>query len=590
MSATIVVDKLYIQLCIRNLFNLLLIPQIYFTVGECVTVDHSTQNQICPLWMYPNLSSSQHECVCGSKLGEIIVCDAKLSSLHIKENYCLFFSKEKNGTFIGSCPYWYGGVVSKKSQIKGNSSTVCYHGMHRKGRLCGECMDNYSLPVYSYNLMCIRCKDFKYGWIKFIAAAFLPLTAFFFLVIVFRISATSSALNGFILISQIATTPAVINYIYSSNQNNPYFHVDYSTQLIVNIGIAVYSVWNLDFFRSFYKPICLHPHLTYPQMLLLDYAIALYPLLLIFITFILVKLHDNFQSVVWLWKPFQRCLYYFRKQWNIHDSLVNALATFIILSYVKILNVSFQLLMPSHVYNMKGQTLNAAYLYHNGTIDMTSKSYLPYLILALLMLLIFNVLPLLLIAIYPFLCFQRSLNYCCSSCLKYKLSLKIFMDAFHGCYKVDASHDYRHFATLYIALRFFNLLLYALFDLRLYFTMASILMVFILALIAKFKPYKHKMYNTTDMFMVGALFIGWTFMQMHSSNLSDPMLPRWVKIAVKGVVTLIPISIMSYLAITKVLSECSKCLTLIPKKMKAEINSNTESEHCAILNTDYHTC
>ena len=579
-----------------TLFRFSIIPQIFFTIAECVAVDHnSTQNQICPLWMYPNLSSSQHECVCGSKLGDIVDCEPNLPSLNIKENYCLFYSKEMNDTFIGSCPYWYGGKISKKSQIKNISSLSCgsMHGMHRKGRLCGECMDNYSLPVYSYSLMCIKCysMDFKYGWIKFIAAAFLPLTAFFFLVIVFRISATSSALNGFILISQIAATPAVINYIYSTNQKNSFFHVHYSTQFFVNFGISIYSVWNLDFFRSFYKPICLLPDLTYPQMLLLDYAIALYPLLLIFITFIFVKLHDNFYLVVWLWRPFHRCLFYFRKQWNIHSSLVNALATFIILSYVKILNVSYQLLMPSHVYNMKRQSINAAYLYHNGSIDMISKSYLPFLTLALLMLLIFNVLPLLLIALYPFSFFQK---YCCSSttcCVKNKLTLQIFMDAFHGCYKVDASHDYRHFATLYLALRFFNLVLYAVFDLRVYFTMASILLVFTSALIAIFQPYKHQKYNITDVIMILALFIGLIF-QIHCPNLSHPMLPRWVKSVVKCVVSLIPISIMLFYALTKIFSKCTKCLTFIRKRMKVKMNSN--AEHCAILNTesdvaDYHT-
>ena len=116
----------------------------------------------------------------------------------------------------------------------------------------------------------------------------------------FRISATSSALNGYVLVSQIVATPAAVRVLYSSNQVNPYYHVSYSTQFFVNLSIAVYAIWNLDFFRSFYQPICLLPDLTYPQVLTLDYAIAVYLLLLIFITFILVKLHDNFATVVWL--------------------------------------------------------------------------------------------------------------------------------------------------------------------------------------------------------------------------------------------------------------------------------------------------
>ena len=123
---------------------------------------------------------------------------------------------------------------------------------------------------------------------------------FCIIVIMFRISATSSALNGYVLVSQIVATPAAVRVLYSSNQVNPYYHVSYSTQFFVNLSIAVYAIWNLDFFRSFYQPICLLPDLTYPQVLTLDYAIAVYLLLLIFITFILVKLHDNFATVVWL--------------------------------------------------------------------------------------------------------------------------------------------------------------------------------------------------------------------------------------------------------------------------------------------------
>ena len=194
------------------------IPQTCFVVGECDTLDHNEQT-ICPVWMYPNNSNSQHECVCGSTVKGIVHCTNRnlISYVIIKENYCLFFSKEMDDTFIGSCPYWYSGFVSNNaSQLRGDScSLTCSRSMHQKGRLCGECDDNYTLPVYTYSLSCVKCKDFKYGWIKFIAAAFLPLTTFYFFVIMFRISATSSALNGFILVSQIVATPAVINNIYS---------------------------------------------------------------------------------------------------------------------------------------------------------------------------------------------------------------------------------------------------------------------------------------------------------------------------------------------------------------------------------------
>ena len=102
-----------------------------------------------------------------------------------------------------------------------------------------------------------------------------------------------------------------------------------------------------------------------------------------FVTYFFVKLHDNHQFVIWLWRPFHKCLFHFRKRWNIHSSLVT---TFIILSYIKILNVSFQLVIPSFTYNMEEQKVNKLYLYYAGTIEMISKEYLPYLLFTIFML------------------------------------------------------------------------------------------------------------------------------------------------------------------------------------------------------------
>ena len=148
------------------------------------------------------------------------------------------------------------------------------------------------------------------------------------------------------MVSQIIASPPVIQLIYSRNLVSNSYHVSHFSQFIIQLAITIGTIWNLDFFRSWYGYICIHPDLNYQQILLLEYAIAIYPLFLILLTFILVKLHDNFAFVVWLWKPFHRCLAVFRRQWNIRSYLVHAFATFIVLSYVKILNTSFELLRP----------------------------------------------------------------------------------------------------------------------------------------------------------------------------------------------------------------------------------------------------
>ena len=127
---------------------------------------------------------------------------------------------------------------------------------------------------------------------------------------------------------------------------------------------------------------------------------------------------------------------------------------------------------------------------------MTSKDYL---VLAIFMLMVFNILPRLLLALYPFKEFQRILI--CRLPLKLKFALQLFMDILHSCYE-DTAHDYRHFTTLYIAVGFLNLLIIFVFSLLLYISAVSILFTFRLALLAKFQPYKCKRSNTVDIVML----------------------------------------------------------------------------------------
>ena len=326
------------------------------------------------------------------------------------------------------------------------------------------CRKLYSPSLFLF-LGCVKCENYNNGWIKFIAAAFLPLTFFYIVVIIFRISVTSSTLNAFVMVTQVSASPPVIRHIYSNSLVTNTHHVDYSTQLIVQFLIVIFAIWNLDFFRSWYEYICIYPDLNYQQVLLLEYAIGAYPLFLILLTFFLVKLHDNFTIVVWFWRPFHRCLVCFRRQWNTQSYLIYALATFVILSYVKILNTSYEFLILSQLYDVEGNNIYKAYWYYDGRVDMTSKSYLPYLVLALFMLLIFNVFPLALLALYPFKCFQRFLEICLSQ--NCRIMLHIYMDSFHGCYE-DNTSDYRHFATLYLAVRFLHLLMSSMFNYSLY--------------------------------------------------------------------------------------------------------------------------
>ena len=89
--------------------------------------------------------------------------------------------------------------------------------------------------------------------------------------------------------------------------------------------------------------------LTNIHVLALQYVSAFYPLLLIAITYACVELHGhNFRPIVWLWKPFHRCCVNVRRRWDSKASIIDVFATFLLLSYSKLLYVSLFLLQGTH--------------------------------------------------------------------------------------------------------------------------------------------------------------------------------------------------------------------------------------------------
>ena len=263
---------------------------------------------------------------------------------------------------------------------------------------------------------------------------------------------------------------------------------------------------------------------------------------------------------------------------------MNALATFIVLSYVKILNVSFQYFVSSLIYDTKGHIVKKVYWYYDGRVDMTSREYLPYLVLAIFMSLIFNVIPLLLLALYPFRFFQKFLN--CCPCLNFKLALQLIMDAFLGCYK-DSKHDCRHFAALYLALRFFKLLLLSVLRNKIaVYSVTTLLFVLALTLVAYFRPYKCKKRNIIDIVMLLTLVIGSVLLTIESTiGLKYHKLFDIIGFAA---VASIPFISMLLLALTHIKTKALQCFrrskVFLLERMNQILKEDESEDRPALLN------
>lgn len=142
------------------------------------------------------------------------------------------------------------------------------------------------------------------------------------------------------------------------------------------------TLWNLDILRAVYPPFCLHPSVNTLHILGLDYLLAVFPLLLIVLTYILVCLYDNkFKLVLWAWTPF-RWINYIREQWNIKTSLIDVFASFIFLSSPRFLYASFNFLVPTYIYSThlsNDSIVNKRYaLLQDPNVTYFSKKHLPF--------------------------------------------------------------------------------------------------------------------------------------------------------------------------------------------------------------------
>ncbi len=125
------------------------------------------------------------------------------------------------------------------------------------------------------------------------------------------------------------------------------------------------GIWNLDFFRYLIPSFCIKKSLTPLQSTALEYVIAIYPLLLVAITYVSVELYDrDYKLVVMLCMSLKKlmCTYQYRtsqyKEFNVKFSLLITFATFLQLSYTKLLFVSFNLLNFTYLKNSSGNTLS----------------------------------------------------------------------------------------------------------------------------------------------------------------------------------------------------------------------------------------
>ena len=539
---------------------------------EAVSQTNTTNDSCQQTWTY----YANGACVCGSDIHSTVQCRTDTRKVSIAGCNCMTLD-DIDGVVVGKCLYGCGFTApeddvhyhSLPTNISELNGAMCGR-LHRDGRLCHKCHDTFSPLAYSYDLKCIKCTDSNFdNWLKFIAIAFIPLTIFYFIVILFRINATTPYIYGFISANQIVALPMHLRAVIMFLREIP----EYS--FVARLTMVHMAMWNLDFFRSLTVNICLE--LSMLQILFLDYAIALYPFVLLIVTYVLIELHARgCVAIAYLWRPFQVCFARLPITMDTRPSIVKAFATLLLFSYVKLLNTTMITLLPVVVYNAQQQIVGV-YVYYDASYEYFSKEHLPYALMGIFVFLVFVLFPLILFCLYPTSCFQRCLTCCNLNSHK----LRTFIDTFQGHFKdgtEPGSRDYRWFAAVNFLVRIIvSYICYAIVEDITIYTLAAIGGIILGVLMILLQPYKSQGANTYHSLLALSLSLGCLLATIVYQQTAKA---RWIydtAIYLLAVITNLPILIAVAYVVYYICRPCMKKCHSHENGINAELRRLLES-------------
>ena len=363
-------------------------------------------------------------------------------------------------------------------------------------------------------------------------------------VILLQIKGTSSPFNILITNCQLGINAIMIGSgLYA--RIICFTNRQFTTFLLTLVGVL-----NLDFFHFVIPPLCISTSLKSITVLLFDYVIAVYPIVLTVFIYVFIDLHDrNCRIILCLSFPLK---WFLQRNWNPKETILNTCVTFLLLSYSKFLFVSLNLLFKVHTYDCSGEVIpNSTVLLYDPTIRFFHSEHIPYVILALSVIVIFVLLPPLLLLLYPTRLFRKCLRYC--GFRRWDI-LYMIMDIFQGWYKdgTEGTLDYRPLSSFYMIVRvvfafaYFVLLVSTEFHMFEVATGVSYIALGMMFLILK--PYKMKWMSYTD---------GLTFILLGYFSLTYVLQNRIIYLA--GIVSALSVTLFISLYIGyKCLKNCFK--------------------------------
>ena len=241
----------------------------------------------CPI----GLTLEGEECVCSASIPDkhligIVECDMSSFRANLQIGYWIGCTPT-NQVITGYCPLGYCDYsnrstahmssVPRSCQSLEESSVLCVQ--HRRGVLCGECEEGYSVYFHSENFLCGECPYGATGLVFYLLSELAPLLLMFAVIMAMKLKMTSGFMQSLLLFTQTIT---FINLTLSPTLSK-------TSQTLVRIHTFLLGFLNLDFFRLDQLSFRLWSGATVLDNLAFRYVTTFFTILLLVVFIIMVK-------------------------------------------------------------------------------------------------------------------------------------------------------------------------------------------------------------------------------------------------------------------------------------------------------------
>ena len=422
-------------------------------------VEFTVELQNCPPGFKATTSNSEAKCEClhnGGFLGNVD-CDMDSFNASLYNGYWMGVLPKCNNTLVVSiCPpnFCYHNPNRKlpsfplPDSIDKLDAHICGK-QNRTGILCGECKDRHGPAVNSEIYKCIPCGNntsIAANATYYVLSVYLPLFTLFAAIILFNIKLTTGPANAFIVYSQVVSS----TFDLSADGQITFNTITNDSRTLQMVYKVPYGIFNLEFIENIISPLCLGTTLNTPDVISLDYLVAVFPLLMIVLVIFFMKLSSCIRSRLRRSTLCQssRGISHLCGNWRLGEGLLHAFAAFLLLSYNKFSLVSsnlIQLVSPQTFYDENGTEITQDISFTGTPAIVFKYNLVGYIVFAT-----FVAIPPLLLLEYP----VKLLEWCINKvkCLQrfYPADkVHILRDTFQGCYR----NKMRFFAGLYFLFR-----------------------------------------------------------------------------------------------------------------------------------------